>query len=120
MEEVLGVIHDSFKGVANTSGHLFDLRPSTETQSYRSNLRLVSALAAGADQWVAQEALRQGFELQAILPFDRDEYRKDFAGSEVGAYDELLDGASAVLELDGKVDRDGEGNRKPDNRSYEA
>ena len=118
---VLGVIHDAFQGVAETSGNLFDLKPSKENPSACGSLRVVSALAAGADQWVEQEARRYGFELQAILPFDRDEYRLDFApGADRDGYDDLLRQASAVLELDGTVDRDDRGNRNPDSQSYEA
>ncbi|HET7816563.1 MAG TPA: hypothetical protein VFK58_03180, partial [Sphingomicrobium sp.] len=36
-------------------------------------LRFVSPLADGADQIAAEAALELGFELQAVLPFDREQ-----------------------------------------------
>jgi hypothetical protein len=112
---VLGVIRDAFEQVADTHGHLFAVTPEKGT------LRVVSALAAGADQWIAQEALGIGCELHALLPFHRDEFRHDFApGPELQGFDALLAQASAVLELDGKVDYDNQGQRTPDYRSYQA
>ncbi len=70
-------------------------------------LILLTALADGADQLVAQEALDAGYQLHVILPFDRatvestefvglDESREQFA--------KLLARCSAVLELDGTAD----------------
>lgn len=65
-------------------------------------LRLVSALAEGADRIVASEALALGFELVCPLPFERHEYERDFADAgSVDEYRHLLDCAGAVLELDG-------------------
>jgi hypothetical protein len=67
-------------------------------------LRLVSALAEGADQIAALEALALDFELQAPLPFPRDLYREQMAPEGREAFDALLDQASAVLELDGSAE----------------
>lgn len=65
-------------------------------------LRVISPLAEGADRIVAEEGLRLGFELQCILPFDRDVYEEDFESAESRAqYRSLLDRSTAVLELDG-------------------
>ncbi len=74
-------------------------------------LRLVTALAEGSDRIAAHVALELGYELQAILPFEREEYRRDFgAGGDDRAsrdsldeFDQLLSNAktTAVLELDG-------------------
>ncbi len=41
-------------------------------------LRLMSALAEGGDQLVAEEALALGIELVVPLPFDQAEYERDF------------------------------------------
>ena len=41
-------------------------------------LRLMSALAEGGDQLVAEEALALGIELVVPLPFAQDEYERDF------------------------------------------
>jgi hypothetical protein len=65
-------------------------------------LRMVSPLADGADQIAARAALAAGLDLQAVLPFERDEYAQDFTGDEGRAeFRELLGRASCVLELPG-------------------
>lgn len=65
-------------------------------------IRIVSALAEGADRIAAEEAMALGAELQVILPFARETYKDDFTKpSSKAAFDELLDHATAVLELDG-------------------
>lgn len=121
IQEILKVISVSFKGVADTNGDLFDLTPNRHSQPGGGTLRIISALASGADQWVAEEALKLGFELQSVLPFGRDEYLKDFTvPSDAKSYLELLSKATAVLELDGKVGLDEAGKRKPDSQSYEV
>ena len=74
-------------------------------------LRLVSALAEGADRCAAQEAISLGFELQCPLPFARDEYANDFESSaSVHEYYRLLDDSrtTAILELDGSRAREPE------------
>ena len=65
-------------------------------------LRVISPLAEGADRIVAREADTLGYVLQAPLPFSRGEYEKDFETAESRAeFRAMLDGAGAVLELDG-------------------
>ncbi|MGD9890105.1 MAG: DUF4231 domain-containing protein [Dehalococcoidia bacterium] len=65
-------------------------------------LRVISPLAEGADRIVAEEGLKLGFELQCILPFDRDAYEEDFESTHSRAqYRNLLDHSTSVLELDG-------------------
>ena len=71
--------------------------------------RLISPLADGADQAAAEAALAIGWELQAILPFDRERYRASLSNDPARiAFDRLLSAASMVLELpgagDGQVD----------------
>jgi hypothetical protein len=69
--------------------------------------RLISPLADGADQAAAEAALEVGWELQAILPFDRTRYRASLSSESTRAkFDRLVEAASAVLELPG--DGDGE------------
>ena len=48
-------------------------------------LLFVSPLADGSDQIAAELALDLGFELQAILPFDRETYRTTLHNSGLGA-----------------------------------
>jgi hypothetical protein len=65
-------------------------------------LRLASPLADGADQIVAEAALAAGFELQAVLPFAREDYLPDFDLPESAAqFDALLARAACILELPG-------------------
>jgi hypothetical protein len=66
-------------------------------------LRLVSPLADGADQIAAQVALDLGWELQAVLPFDRQYYRSTLANDEAReTFDTLLKRSNCVLELPGE------------------
>jgi len=65
-------------------------------------LRFVSPLADGADQIAAEAALALGFELQAVLPFERAQYRAELADDEARErFDDLLARAACVLELPG-------------------
>lgn len=121
IQEILEVIRVSLKGVAVTKGGLFDLTPDKFSQPGGGTLRIISALAAGADQWVAEEALKLKFELQSVLPFGREEYLKDFTDQDDAKYYlELLAKATGVIELDGMVGLDESGKRRPDSQSYEA
>lgn len=64
-------------------------------------LVIVSALAEGADQIVAEEGLRLGAELDVILPFAPEEYLKDFQHPEtVARFDRLCRQSRHVLSLD--------------------
>jgi hypothetical protein len=68
-------------------------------------MRFVSPIADGADQIAAEVALELGWELQAIVPFERGAYRASLANH--GArerYDDLLARAVCVLELPGDPD----------------
>ncbi len=65
-------------------------------------MRFVSPIADGADQIAAEAALELGWELQAILPFERSHYRSTLAND--GArerLDALLARATSLLELPG-------------------
>ena len=65
-------------------------------------LRFVSPIADGADQIAAEVALELGWELQAVLPFGRDEYRASLANSAARErFDALIGSAACVLELPG-------------------
>ncbi|HET7032309.1 MAG TPA: hypothetical protein VFJ48_04230, partial [Casimicrobiaceae bacterium] len=68
-------------------------------------LRFVSPIADGADQIAAEVALELGWELQAILPFERTAYRASLANH--GArerFDALIERAACLLELPGDPD----------------
>jgi len=65
-------------------------------------LRFVSPVADGADQIAAEVALELGWQLQAILPFERAAYRASLANH--GArerFDALIERAHCLLELPG-------------------
>ena len=63
---------------------------------------LVSPLAEGADQMAAEAALARGWQLQAILPFDRAAYVADFNDEDSRArFGRLVEAAECVLELPG-------------------
>jgi hypothetical protein len=65
-------------------------------------LRFVSPIADGADQIAAQVALDMGWELEAILPFARDSYRRSLANDTAREqFDSLLARSTSVLELPG-------------------
>lgn len=66
-------------------------------------LVFVSPLADGADQIAGQVALDLGFELHAILPFERAMYRETLHGSGLDRFDRLLGEARCVLELPGEI-----------------
>jgi len=78
-----------------------------------TELVIVSSLAEGSDRIVAEAGLAAGFALQAILPFARAEYERDFE-TEMSRreFETLLLRAGDVLELDGAADQ------RP--RAYEA
>lgn len=106
--ELLIHIQDTFAGVADAHRELFSELPPRQ-DGKPPGLRLISALAEGADQWVASRAKALGYELQAVLPFGQTEYEKDFTDSNVLAeHRNLRDSASAVFELDGCRARAGE------------
>lgn len=70
-------------------------------------LRVLSPLAEGADRMVAEEALAQGYRLEAALPFPQAEYEQDFDAASLANFRMLLacardeSGASRVTVLDG-------------------
>jgi hypothetical protein len=67
-----------------------------------ASLRLHTPLASGADQIAAKSARSSGYFVRALLPFDADEYRNDFAaGEELDDFDVALDAADEVVSLPG-------------------
>jgi hypothetical protein len=138
--EVLAIISRAVNGVADVGGNLFAMSSGSAPASVDRRLRIISALAAGPDQWAASEAVALGYELQCPLPFDRQQYAEDFAlepdrlpperterdwllreaGAAEADYWRLLDQATAVFELDGRLIPSAQGVSEPDSGSYEA
>lgn len=76
-------------------------------------LTLVSALAEGADRIAACAALENGYSLTAVLPFDSEEYERDFnEASSISEYEGLLEKADRTVALPG--------NRAPEAFAYET
>lgn len=86
-------------------------------------LTLASALADGADTIAADAALKLGYQLDAPLPFARDDYENDFASETRDHFKQLLGQARAVLELPGRrasvVESSGDSKIEL-NRAYES
>lgn len=85
--------------------HVFTRRDAKDPSGNSAEFVIISSLAEGADRLVAGAGLKAGFSLEVVLPFSRAEYRHDFETQESrAAYDEFLDRADSVFELDGKRD----------------
>lgn len=63
--------------------------------------RLVTSLAEGSDTIAARVALDVGYRVDACLPFDREEFAKDFKGDALAHYRAALDRCRTVTELPG-------------------
>ena len=99
VRKVLLLIEEAGAGLAASADGAFADGPTA--------LRFVSAIADGADQIAAEVALELGWELQAVLPFDRVRYRATLGND--GArerFDSLLAKAACVLELPGDSKRE--------------
>jgi len=98
--EVLEIVKSVVEKVGNDPGCPY----SSEAPA----LRIISGLAAGADQIVASEALegRHGFTLSAAIPFDEARYRADFDDSPeaLTRFEGLLERAEGVVQLHGPGD----------------
>jgi hypothetical protein len=73
-----------------------------------TSIVLYSALAEGADRLVAERALlHDAARLVAVLPFERNEYMKDFISHESrNEFRRLLDRARSIVELEITEGRD--------------
>ena len=80
-------------------------REAAEFADSAPQFTLVSPMAEGADQMAAEAALARGWQLQAVLPFDRDSYLADFNDKDSRErYRRLLDASICTLELPGDTD----------------
>jgi hypothetical protein len=94
IEQTFALLHRALKTVGEHHQAAF----SNQTEQ----LRLVSALADGADTLFAKSAIAAGWQVDACLPFARDQYAKDF--STPAQHDEfvsLLDQVTSTFELPG-------------------
>ena len=78
------------------------MKPSDTFDEGEPAFTIVSPLADGADQIAAEAALDRGWQLEAALPFSREEYARDFIDEDPSqTFGDLLARASCVLELPG-------------------
>jgi hypothetical protein len=102
-------ISDVLAAIGASARGLFEQEPQSFSNAPPS-LRFISAIADGSDQIAADAALSSGWQLQAILPFRRADYRASLADAESrDRFDDLVTRASRVLELPGKDPEDVEG-----------
>ena len=97
IRDVLQRIEESGRALRETERDCF--------AGFTPKLRFVSPIADGADQIAAEVALDLGWDLQAILPFERSAYRASLANE--GArerFDHLMERADCLLELPGDPD----------------
>lgn len=107
LDNVLGELKRIVNDIHNTPASYLPEEPL---------LRIISPLAEGADMLAAETALDNGFELQCAIPFDRDEYEKDFEASDsIRSYRDMLEKATAVFELNGS-----RRTKALENESYQA
>jgi hypothetical protein len=94
VRDVLQRIEESGRALFETERNLF--------ADFQPKLRFVSPVADGADQIAAEVALELGWDLQAILPFERSAYRASLASDAArDRFDRLLARADCLLELPG-------------------
>ncbi len=68
----------------------------------KAQLLLHTGLASGADQIAAKSARSSGYWVRAVLPFEPDEYRKDFApGEELKSFEKALAASDEIVALPG-------------------
>lgn len=75
LNQVFGMLHAQVDSIYRTDQQNSDL---SLYEAQPPTIRLISGLAAGADQLAAFKALEQGWQLEAVLPFTVEEFGKDF------------------------------------------
>jgi len=94
-------IRDVLKRIEEAGRALFEAERDGFA-AFAPKLRFVSPVADGADQIAAEVALELGWDLQAILPFERSTYRSTLAnGAARERFDALIGRADCLLELPG-------------------
>jgi hypothetical protein len=109
LAQILALVRDEICDLADTEEARVYHPEANDT--IQPKFVFVSPLAKGADRVAAEEALRLGYSLKAVLPFAQAEYESDFPDA-VDEFRWLLERADSMLVLDG----DG----KYRDRSYEA
>jgi hypothetical protein len=88
--------------IIETARNLNSDYPGGKSAPAESAFAIVSALAEGSDRMVAEAGLAAGYTLEAVLPFARADYVRDFETPASRAeFEQLLAVTSAIFELDG-------------------
>jgi Protein of unknown function (DUF4231) len=105
VEQVLSAVMQAADQDADTPRHRSKQHQSAIGSAGTARGVIICQLAEGADRIVAEAGLTAGFTLEAILPFPRPEFAKDFATRESQEkFSRLLDRATSVFALDGNPD----------------
>jgi hypothetical protein len=95
VDEVFGALRDATLQIQESEVVFCSATPA--------QLRLHTALASGADQIASKSARSSGYYVRALLPFEPNEYRKDFTfGEELDEFDRELDAADEIVALPGE------------------
>lgn len=97
-------IEQAIREVTDAANELFAANASWFDRA-PPRLAIVSPLADGADQMAARAAIDCGYELQAILPFPRQQSRDEVAPAHQEEFDRLAHAAACVIELPGRPAR---------------
>jgi len=101
IRKILSLMFEIAKG--ERTGPLKDIRGPVPA------IHIISPLAEGADQIVAEEGLSTGFELHCPLPFKQEEYERDFSTPKsLEEFRCLLARAALVTVLGGKGETEAE------------
>ncbi|MGD0026317.1 MAG: hypothetical protein ABSC37_17145 [Xanthobacteraceae bacterium] len=110
LDRVLALVVDTARKAENDYKACVPTRYAGSSRSaaaadLTSKFVIVSSVAEGSDRIVAEAGLAAGFALEVVLPLGRAEYARDFETQASRAhYQQLLDRASAVFELDGAAE----------------
>lgn len=102
LETLAPVVDEVFRKLREAA---LDIQEKEESFSsvMPAELRLHTGLASGADQIAAKSARSSGYVVRAVLPFEPDEYRNDFApGDELDEFERELEAADEIVALGGE------------------
>ena len=86
--------------LASLEGRIGELFSELRRRFPNTPLRLLTALAEGADRLAAHAAIAASVELHVVLPMPADDYRRDFGSPEsVAEFDELCEQAELLEHL---------------------
>jgi hypothetical protein len=95
------IVFTVFRQLHEATLRLQESEPTLPSDA-EARLRLHTALATGADQIAAICARSSGYFVRALLPFEPNEYRKDFANNEeLEGFEQALEAADEIVALPG-------------------